>query len=426
MATTSAETTKTQQDAIIANAIKSAKQTFNTAAPTEDSESIETKAATDKATKQEKTTQSFNTATEQQNTESKQEKNKPEKENLTTAAQTAFNKKQQKKPETHANGFYIDPNGDTVHTNTPQGSMGDMITEFLEMILAMFLGGDDLEYWHMNQDFKNKNRDRYKDDPAHIAARAAGEKGTTTTSSHPLTDKVKSKASPADFKKVTGAVGELIKLINQFESKGNPNIVNDYRSRLPAFKGKGPFNGLTPGDTTLGGLTVPEFTEMTVKETREWQKKYNQEQKNYKDADFPKGIPIPNPKSQTEIERLNAVSQRAKGIYRSTALGSKQFLYGTLGFLTKEKYIKENEPFSPATQQRAGLALVIERVKRHTNGKDLTNPKTIEDLVEGMKAEWEGLKNADPEKIRNIMNSIVNDKEAMANLTAAAKPVTPS
>ncbi|MCB1650544.1 MAG: hypothetical protein KDI46_00665 [Alphaproteobacteria bacterium] len=201
---------------------------------------------------------------------------------------------------------------------------------------------------------------------------------------------------------IIGPATKMMDLITSTESKGNLYIVNDYRNRLPAFADKGPFHGLKPGDTTLGGLTVPEFK--TVRDVLDFQKKYLQEQKDHRDDDFPKGLPIPNPQSAGEKERLAAVSDRAKqqgNYFRSTSTGRFQFTSTRLEYLIEKGYIKESDPFNAQTQLIASAANIYETVLKP--GQSMT----IDKMMEKLRGQWEGLRKVDDKDLRAALKELL-------------------
>ncbi len=155
----------------------------------------------------------------------------------------------------------------------------------------------------------------------------------------------------------------LFEHILKYESRGNLNIVYDYRNKTEPEKS---WPGFKPGDVTPGGLVVPEFNKLKVDEVLEWQRQYLEEQYAVLKADGTPAIP------------------RGTG---SSAVTALQWIYTTLKDM-KGNYIKGDEYFTVDRQFQLG----IQRMFSHREmGAFLAGNLSATDMFKNMGQEWEGL-----------------------------------
>lgn len=331
----------------------------------------------------------------------------------------------QKKEGGHA--YFYDDNGNRVITGEEQyGDIGDVLNSFVQMLFQIF-SQEGREYLAMIS--HNENLDTYVDE-VERASRAADQANVNANDPNSKTPinilTPESHLTINETQNALQALSRLENLIIANESSGDANVIYDYRSQLPAFAGKN-YNGLQPGDTTAGGLVVPDITTLSVGEVIEWQKKYIREQRDYHDRDFPDGIPISlaADKSEENKQRLKSTSDRAQGIYRSSAVGRYQFTYSRLEQLGIDKNMK----FDENGQRLIARASMWDLIK-HESSKEQYKNASAEEISEGvtkrLMTEWEGLKNVDPNALQKITADLLRNASQVDELKIAHNQSTGS
>jgi hypothetical protein len=273
-------------------------------------------------------------------------------------------------------------------------TMGQMFNGFLELILAL-INGDWETFTLLSEDFLKTD----VIDPADRIVKKAIDK-TVEKAQELSKDKEFREAAPKERKEILAKlfeeneflqkskISKLLDLIVEKESRGGePNIVFDYRHKLnPGTHNLGKAtSGLMPGDTTPGGLTVPEFTTMTVNEVLAWQKQYLDEQYSWKDS---KGTPL---------------IPRGTG---SSAVGAYQFVYTTLKEMRDQGLIDGNAKFTLENQTE----FAIKRAIHMRNFGDLFKNNITEAdytrIAKNLRLEWEGAKHIKMDTLVDTLKEI--------------------
>ncbi len=292
-----------------------------------------------------------------------------------------------------------------------QMSMGQMFSVFIELIAALIRG--DMESFSMlSERFKEAKADprngaavkmkKVLDRTVEQAESAYESAGLDKKTPEERKEFFSSMFEQNAFLKASG-VSKLFDLIVEKESRGgDPDIVYDYRNKLTPGTHNlgGATTGLQPGDTTPGGLKVPEFTQMTVNQVIDWQKQYLEEQYAVKGRNGEFLIP------------------RGTG---SSAVGAYQFVSRTLAEMRDEGLIDGNDKFTLENQTEFAIKRMIDQRGFAGVFADNTTRTDLINIAHRLRSEWEGAKsipiNDLADTLADIRSNVLNnlDKATFAN-----------